>query len=585
MEAAITSSVKPSTFRSYVWLLRFLKPYSWAAAGFIALSLMIIGIELSIPKFMQVLIDDLLPSGKTAAFGILLGVAAAMIAVMIVSTLVRNRLQKVIQEKAARELQVSLLDHLRRLGFSYYERHPTGETLSLFNTDISAVQQIYYRYLPGMIISGITFILSASFMLTIHPTLSLIAVPCFLSYYLIGPYFEKRAARLGKETQENRAAYQKKIYDTVSGLLELRVHRAEKWDTESGLDRQSKLHRSTNRLHAAAYGRGLVRRVSVQFGAVAVFAYGAYLLEQGSVSTGALVAFMFFYFRMIQDLTFLVTMTSEQQVLMHQVHKLYELAQQQGDVTEARYPQRLHAVRGEISFRHVSFRYPGQPALIENITLSIRPGEKVALVGESGNGKSTLIKLVGRFYDPQSGEIRLDDVPLPELSLRQVRESIGFVFQETYLYGTTIRENIRFGNPDATDMEIEKAAKAAFAHDFIMEFPQGYDTFVGERGVRLSGGQRQRISIARMFVKDPRIVVLDEATSALDNVSEREIRQALDVLLQGRTTLAVAHRLSTIRHFDNIVVLAGGGIVETGTYEQLMERKGSFYRLATGERK
>jgi ATP-binding cassette, subfamily B, bacterial len=205
------------------------------------------------------------------------------------------------------------------------------------------------------------------------------------------------------------------------------------------------------------------------------------------------------------------------------------------------------------------------------------------LVGTSGNGKSTLLKLVGRFYDPQEGEITLDGISLRELSLKQIRESMGFVFQETYLFGTTIQENIRFGHPSATDEEVIAAAKAAYAHDFIQQFPQGYETFVGERGVKLSGGQQQRISIARMFIKNPRIVLLDEATSALDNVSEWEIQRALHKLFEGRTTITIAHRLSTVKDFDRIVVVDNGGIAEVGTYDELIEQRGALYRLVEGE--
>lgn len=569
--------------RAYLWVIGFLKPYRRTIAGFILLSLFIIGVELSIPKFIQHFIDVLLPAGHLTPFLAALGAFAALVILMIVSTLIRNRLQRAVQEKAARDMQLSLFHHLRKLGFSYFEQNPVGETLSLFHSEVSAVQQIYYRYFPGMVITGVTFIVAAALMASIHVTLSLVVIPCFLSYYLIGPYFEKRAAQLGRETQAKRSAYHKKIYDTVSALLELRVYRSSNWDTEQCLSRQNELQGKVNLLHVMSYSRGLVRRVSVQFGAVAVFAYGAYLLSRGEVSTGALVAFMFFYFRMIQDLTYFVTMTSEQKVLMNQIDRLFTFMNEVPAVREPDNPVQLPVVQGALSFREVAFRYPAQSALIEGFSLEVRPGERVAFVGTSGNGKSTLLKLIGRFYDPVQGEIRLDNVPMKHLPLGQVREAMGFVFQETYLFGTTIKENIRFGNPDATDEEVVAAAKAAYAHDFIEKFPDGYDTFVGERGVRLSGGQRQRISIARMFIKNPRIVLLDEATSALDNVSEWEIQRALSRLLEGRTTIAVAHRLSTVKDFDRIVVVEKGGIAEMGTYEQLMSRQGAFYRLALGE--
>jgi ATP-binding cassette subfamily B protein/subfamily B ATP-binding cassette protein MsbA len=220
--------------------------------------------------------------------------------------------------------------------------------------------------------------------------------------------------------------------------------------------------------------------------------------------------------------------------------------------------------------------------VIQRFTLDIQPGEKIALVGSSGNGKSTILKLAARFYDPLEGEIRLDGVLLKMLALDQLRDAMGYVFQETYLFGTTVRENILFGQPDATDEQIIEAAKAAFAHDFILELPEGYETLVGERGVKLSGGQKQRISIARLFLKNPAIVLLDEATSALDNQSEREVQRALDQLLKGRTTITVAHRLSTIRKVDRIVVMDQGSISEVGSYDELMTKQGLFYQLSEG---
>lgn len=574
---------KTSSMRSYIWILQFLRPYQGKVAGYILISLFTIGVQLLVPKFIQYFIDQLLPSRAIKPFFLAMCILAGLVIVMIVLILIRNRLQRTIQEKAARDMQFALFSHLRKLGFSYYEKNSVGETLSLFNSEVAAVQQIYHRYFPGMVISGVTFLVCLSFMLSINILLSLIVIPCFLSYYLIGPYFEKQAARSGQETQIKTKAFHKKVYDSVSALMELRVYNGNQWDTELALDKQAEMHQKINRLHFMSYSRGLVRRVSVQFGAVAVFALGAFLLSRDAVSTGALVAFMFYYFRMIQDVTFIVTMTSEQKVLMNQIERLFVFMNEEPDVVESEKPVLLPRVKGELEFRQVAFHYSEQSDLIRNFSLSIRPGEKVAFVGKSGNGKSTLLKLVGRFYDPAEGDIRLDGVSLKELSLKQIREAMGYVFQETYLFGATIKDNIRFGAPDATDEQVEAAAKAAYAHDFIVQFPDGYHTFVGERGVKLSGGQKQRIAIARMFIKNPRIVLLDEATAALDNISEWEVQQALSRLCEGRTIIAVAHRLSTVRDFDNIVVIDQGGIAQQGTYDQLLQQQGAFRRLASGE--
>jgi ATP-binding cassette subfamily B protein/subfamily B ATP-binding cassette protein MsbA len=574
---------KKSLFQSYLWVISFLAPYRFQVCLFIICSLFIVAVEMSIPRFIQYFIDVILPGKDIKLLLYLLTILAGLLAIMFCITIFRNRMQLIIQEKAIRDLKYTLFEKLREVGFSYYERHPVGETLSLFNSEAMAVQQVYSRYFPSMVINSVMLIVAAYFMLSINITLSLIVIPCFLSYYLIGPYFEKKAAMYARESQKQRNAFNKKIYDSVSSLLELRANGSEEWDLQQIQDNQGVLHQSLLKQYFMNYSRGLVRRVLIQFGAVAVFAYSAYLVKIGEISVGAVVAFSLYYFLVIGYMTFIVTNLSEQTILMHQAERLVQFMEEQAEISEPEEPVGLDKVSGHITFRNVHFHYPSQTDVIQGFNLDIHAGEKVAFVGTSGNGKSTLLKLIGRFYDPQQGDILLDGVPLNRLSLSQVRESLGFVFQETYLFGTTVKENIRFGRPEATDEEIVDAAKAAFAHAFIMELPQGYDTFVGERGIKLSGGQKQRLAIARMFIKNPRIVVLDEATSALDNISEWEVQLALENLFKGRTTLAVAHRLSTIKNFDRIVVVEQGCNMEMGTYKQLMNRKGSFYHLAQGK--
>ncbi|WP_062105560.1 ABC transporter ATP-binding protein [Bacillus niameyensis] len=575
--------LKQNTLRNtYIWTLSFLRPYIKEVILFIAFSLIITGIEISIPKLIQYFVDVVVPHQRShILFYIILSLVFLLIGMFFCNALC-NRLQVVISEKTARDLQFAMFDKLRALGFSYYEKHPTGETLSLFNTEVRAVQQIYHRYFPRLVTSMILVIVAACLMVSIHIPLSLIVIPCFLSYYLIGPCFEKRAAEYGHASQEKRTNFNQKLYDSVSALLELRASRREEWDHKQVKQKQKVMHDMILKQYLMNYSRGLVRRVTVQWGAVAVFAYGAYLVFNDQLSIGAFIAFVFYYFLVISHLTTIVTNTTEQKVLMFQANKIYQFMQEKEDVKEAENPITLESIEGHLKFCSVDFGYPSIPCVINDFNISIKAGEKVAFVGTSGNGKSTLIKLIGRFYDPGKGEILLDGVKLKELALQQLRESLGFVFQETYLFGDTVMENIRFGNPEATDEEVRQAAKSAYADEFINDLQDGYNTYVGERGIRLSGGQKQRIAIARMFVKNPKIILLDEATSALDNESEYEVQQALQNLFQGRTTIAIAHRLSTVRNFDRIVVVDNGKNVEEGTYDKLLMKKGSFYQLVNG---
>jgi ATP-binding cassette subfamily B protein len=377
--------------------------------------------------------------------------------------------------------------------------------------------------------------------------------------------------------QENQ-----KVYESISAITEFRVNSAERWDLNRYLDKVHTLNMRMIRTYWYAYLRGTNRRISYNIGAIVIFIYGYYLLRQDTLLVGEFVAFLLYYFNAMHRLTAVVTNITEQKILMHQAERLYQFMELQPQVKENEHPIHPPKLSGKLQFHDVTFAYvPGQPVL-RNFSLSIAAGQRLALVGTSGNGKSTVLKLVGRFYDPLQGYITLDDVPLDQLSLATLRSSIGFVFQETYMFGSSVRDNLLFGKPEAAESELLLAAKAAYAHDFIMELPNGYDTIVGERGVKLSGGQKQRIAIARMLINDPAIIVLDEATSALDNTSETEVQKAFDTLLKGRTLIAVAHRLSTIRDYDQIAVIEDGQVVELGTYEQLLAAGNSFTQLVNG---
>jgi len=276
-----------------------------------------------------------------------------------------------------------------------------------------------------------------------------------------------------------------------------------------------------------------------------------------------------------------VTLLTEQKLIGQQIVRLYNFMHAEHNVREAEQPVRIEHVQGELRLNRVAFRYDSRPdhPVLTDLTLQIRSGEKLAIAGSSGSGKSTLLKLLGRLYDPNEGTVLLDGVPLRNLSFEQLRHAVGYVFQETFLFPGTVADNIRFGRLDATEEELSKAARAAYATEFIERLPDGFDTQIGERGMKLSGGQKQRIAIARLFLKNPTVLLLDEATSALDNVSEREVQKALMNLMEGRTTITVAHRLSTVMHADRIVVIKDGTVAEEGTYSELIAMQGMFARL------
>jgi ATP-binding cassette subfamily B protein/subfamily B ATP-binding cassette protein MsbA len=323
---------------------------------------------------------------------------------------------------------------------------------------------------------------------------------------------------------------------------------------------------------------GLTLTISI----VLFYFYGLNLIQSGSLLLGELVGYSFLMGLVSRGFSVFFYIIPAQYNALNYAKYLYEFLNLKPDVIEDNKALDTQINKFDIEFKNVSFSYGDNPPIINDISFSIPAGKKTAIVGGSGSGKSTILKLIGRFYDVNIGEILVGGHDIKKLKLENLRCNFGYVFQDTYLFNMSIKNNIKFGNPNATDEEVIRAAKRACAHEFIIETEDGYDTILGERGVRLSGGQKQRISIARMMLKEPEIILLDEATSALDNVTEAAIKKSIEDLSTGKTVVTVAHRLSTISEYDSIIVLDAGKIAEQGTYEELMDKKGLFYGLVMG---
>lgn len=576
-------TAKDESKKSYMWALSFLKPYSKQIAVLAVCGLLSVTGETLTPKMIQYVIDHIVPEHNVSLLTKLLIALAIINIVVLIAKNARNIIQRRIGELASRDMQSAIFKHLRKLGFAHYERHPAGETLSMFNSEVASVQKIYRNYLPGVIENMMFVCVAVAILISINGWLSLIMVPTFGLYYLCGPYFERKAAKYGRQSGAARIEYNQKIYESISGMREFRAFGSQQWYHERTFGKHNNWSKVYLLSATFGFARGSFRRFTFYLGTIALFIAGYYSLQNEWVSLGGFVAFTLLYMTTMFKLTLLVTLLTEQRLIIDQTYPLYHFMHKKIEIEDPVEPVTLHKVSGRLTFEDVCFHYPQQQSVINGFNLAIEPGEKVAFVGASGNGKTTLFKMIGRFYDPSSGRIKLDGVPIDQLSLEQLRESIGYVFQETYLFGSSVKDNIRFGKPEATDDEVIAAAQAAYAHEFIMQLPEGYDTLVGERGIKLSGGQKQRISIARMFVKQPAVILLDEATSSLDNVSEAEVQKALDEVLVGRTTIAIAHRLSTVKHFDKIVMIHEGRAAEAGSYEELMERRGLLYQLELGQ--
>ncbi|PEL52433.1 ABC transporter ATP-binding protein [Bacillus wiedmannii] len=568
-----------SSIEVYLWILSFTKKYRVALVLFILCQVVNSIVHLSVFKFLQYFIDYVLPEKNIRLLIYMLVGISLAISLMFVATILGNALQRTLQEKTSRDIQISVFDHLRKLGLPYFEEQPPGRLLSMFNSDVASIQRIYKEYIPSLLQTGTLLALSFIALLTINYRLILILLPIIILYYLVNPLFERRAAILGREVTNSRMNSESKIFESIAAIPEVRSYGTEDWDLKRIMDKRRTFNAAYFRELINNYIRGSINIALLFFGLVFLFVCGAFLVKNHFISVGELVASTFFYFQAITSCTSFVNTFNEQRMVLYQAESLYKFCKIVPGIVENENPISLNNIQGELTFKNVYFQYNSRRKVINGFNLHVPIGKKIALVGESGGGKSTILKLIGRLYDPSKGEILIDKVPLSLLSINQLRENVGYVFQETYLFGGTIAENICFGNPRASDEEIIAAAKAAYLHQYIIGLPNGYKTIVGERGIKLSGGQKQRIAIARMFLKNPSIILLDEATSALDNISEIEIKKALDELFKGRTIIAVAHRITTVKDYDEIVVIDKGRIIEKGSYEVLLKQGGKFYQL------
>jgi ATP-binding cassette subfamily B protein len=572
-------TLKLNFAKLYFWTLSFLWPYNGIVFLIMLSDVLLSFMQLAVPKLIGYFIDTVITQQDYMALRLVIWTMVAIVIGTVAINAVRNILNRIMSEKPGKDVQFQIFNKLRDLGFSYYEKNPIGSTLSLINSDVSAMQG-FFRDLPKLI-QDILFVLVMLFiMFHTHWKLTLLVIPCFGIFYIAEPYLSKKTEVWGKKRADQLRQKNQQLYDCIVSITEVKAYGAEDWNTSNLMEKVDQYNASELKSRLFSFIRAAVRNISITIGAAVMFIYGAQLILVGTLQAGEFIAFSMIYFMAIGRFTFIFFRISQLKVLAYQVEKLYHFMNSEPDVRESVSPKTLPEVKGEIIFQNVSFDYPSKPNVVYNMNLHIRAGERVAFVGASGSGKTTLIKLISRFYETTSGQILVDGIPIQELKLSQLRDSIGHVFQETFLFGTSIKENIRFAKPDATDEEIIEAAKAAYAHEFIQQCPKGYETNVGERGVKLSGGQRQRIAIARMFLKKPPIIVLDEATSALDNNSEVEVKKSLGELLKGKTTIAIAHRLSTIQDFDRIIVVENGQIAETGTFHELLEQRGKFYVIS-----
>ncbi|HCV2049529.1 TPA: SAV1866 family putative multidrug efflux ABC transporter [Staphylococcus aureus] len=567
--------------------LQFVKPYKYRIFATIIVGIIKFGIPMLIPLLIKYAIDGVINNHalttdeKVHHLTIAIGIALFIFVIVRPPIeFIRQYLAQWTSNKILYDIRKKLYNHLQALSARFYANNQVGQVISRVINDVEQTKDFILTGLMNIWLDCITIIIALSIMFFLDVKLTLAALFIFPFYILTVYVFFGRLRKLTRERSQALAEVQGFLHERVQGISVVKSFAIE--DNEAkNFDKKNTnfLTRALKHTRWNAYSFAAINTVT-DIGPIIVIGVGAYLAISGSITVGTLAAFVGYLELLFGPLRRLVASFTTLTQSFASMDRVFQLIDEDYDIKNGVGAQPIEIKQGRIDIDHVSFQYNDNEApILKDINLSIEKGETVAFVGMSGGGKSTLINLIPRFYDVTSGQILIDGHNIKDFLTGSLRNQIGLVQQDNILFSDTVKENILLGRPTATDEEVVEAAKMANAHDFIMNLPQGYDTEVGERGVKLSGGQKQRLSIARIFLNNPPILILDEATSALDLESESIIQEALDVLSKDRTTLIVAHRLSTITHTDKIVVIENGHIVETGTHRELIATQGAYEHL------
>ncbi len=566
--------------------LRFVRPYWKQILATMFIGFLKFGIPLLLPLLLKYVVDDVLltemPSDRKieSLLWILGGAFLIFTVFRMPIEYYRQYFAQWTASKVLFDIRNRLFEHIQKLSLRYYNNQKVGQIISRVINDVEQTKEFVVTGLMNIWLDLFTIMIAVSVMLWLDPLMTLVSLAVFPLYGVAVKYFYSHLRRLTRERSQALAEMQGHLYERVQGISVIRAFNLEHHEQEQFNQRNGRfLTKALAHTRWNAQTFAVINTIT-DLAPLLVIGFASYQVIQGRLTIGEMTAFYGYVGLIYSPIRRLVNSSTILTQSLASMDRVFEFLDEKYDITDRPNAHQLKNARGEIKFEKVDFHYtPESPPVLKGIDLTVAPGETVALVGPSGGGKSTLVALVPRFYDVTSGRVLLDGRDVRDWTQASLRSQIGMVLQDNILFSGTVLENILMGRIDATMEEVIAAAKAANAHDFIMELPQKYETEIGERGVKLSGGQKQRIAIARVFLKDPAVLILDEATSALDLHSEQLIQQSLQRLMKNRTTLIVAHRLSTITHADRIYLIDDGKIRESGTHDELLAREGKYARL------
>jgi len=574
---------KKGSMRLIKRFLPYYKKYKWILVLDLLCAALTTVCELVLPLIVRQITDEATNVPMTLTVGLILRCGVLYLVLRIIDAAANYYMASVGHIMGTRietDMRRDFFGHLQKLSFSYYDNTKIGTLMSRMTSDLFDVTEFAHHCPEEFFISGIKIVCSFAILCTMSVPLTLIVFSVIPPMIFVLTIFNRKMRAGFRESRKQIGELNSQIEDSLLGIRVVKSFVGESVEEEKFEGGNQKFLKIKKKVYYVMAGFQSSTRFFDGLMYIVVVVAGALFMMKGKISPADYLAYLMFVTTLLTSIRRIVEFAEQFQRGLTGIERFCEVMDVDPDVKNAIGAKELGRVRGEVEFRDVSFHYETETHdVLTHLNLTVKAGESIALVGPSGGGKTTLCSLIPRFYDVSSGEILLDGTPITDVTLRSLRENIGVVAQDVYLFSGSIRENIAYGKRDATDEEIVEAAKLAGAHEFIMSLPQGYDTYVGERGVKLSGGQKQRVSIARVFLKNPPILILDEATSALDNESEKLVQQSLEKLAKGRTTFTIAHRLTTVRNADRILVLTDRGIEESGSHEELIARGGIYAEL------